>query len=198
MFFFQPAPLPPVEEQKKAGAYSKTTPLKGSKASTKKEDKTSQKKLFDPLQPDGKEDDSLLNSVTSSDIAALNSGGSDYNFSGTLDGMELTCLPPATPDDPAGAVGGERKDWNKMNEEDGFVSSPELASITEEETLEEQRTIEEDETMSFVTPSGLASSLFRPIRSLSGNNFPSFPDNFPLLLSNSIYSIPPFYLISAI
>ena len=112
--------------------------------------------------------------------------------------MELTCLPPATPDDPAGAVGGERKDWNKMNEEDGFVTNPALDSITEEDTLEEQETFEEDETIPFVSSPGLASSLFRPIRSLSGNNFPFFPDNFPLLLSNSTYNIPPFYLVSAV
>ena len=112
--------------------------------------------------------------------------------------MELTCLPPATPDNQAGTVDDEKKDWVQLDEEDRFMMSPELDSIAEEKTLEEEETIEEDVTMSFISPPGLASSLFWPIRSLSGNNFPSFPDNFPLLLSNSIYSIPPFYLISAI
>ena len=188
--FFQPSPLPPVEEQKKAGAYSKHTPLKGSKASKKGEDKTSQKKLFE-------EDTSLLKSVTSGDLAALNSGGSDYqscaSFSGTLDAMELTCLPPTTPDNQAGAVGDKKKSWADLDEEDTFLLGPDLNSIAEEKTLEEEETIEEEVTMSFIFPPGLASSLFWPIHSLSGNNFPYLPDNFPdkcpLPLSSSI---PPF------
>ena len=191
--FFQPAPLPPVEEQKKAGAYSKHTPLKGSKASKKGEEKTSQKKLFE-------EDTALLDSVTSSDLAALNSGGSDYqssaSFSGTLDAMELTCLPP-----------DEKKSWAQLDEEDSFVMNPELDSIAEEKTLEEEETIEEDMTMSFISPPGLASSLFWPFRSLSGNNFPYFMiifriifrcpyqavcTTFPLLIYFRQYNTPQF------
>ena len=218
LFFFQPAPLLSVEEQKKGGAYSKHTPLQGSKAIKKDEEKTSQKKLFESSQPDGKEDSSLLSRVTSSDVAALNSGDPSHqslSFSGTLDIMELTCLPPATPDDQAGAVGDEKKDWAQLVEEDTFAMNPGLDSIAEEKTLEEEeiieedaiseeeeKIIEEDVTTSFVSPSGLASSLFWPIRSLSGNNFPYFPDNFldnfPLPLSSNLYIIPPVYLFSAI
>ena len=109
--------------------------------------------------------------------------------------MELTCLPPTTPDNQTGTVGDKKKDWVQMDEEDRLVMrqmNQELDSIAEEKTLEDEETIEEDVTKSFISPPGLASSLFWPIRSLSGNNFPSFTDNFPLLLSNSIYSIPPF------
>ena len=112
--------------------------------------------------------------------------------------MELTCLPPATPDNQAGAVGDEKKNWADLDEEDTFLWSQGLNSIAEEKTLEEEETIEEDVTMSFISPPGLASSLFWLIRSLSGNNFPYFPDNFPdkcpLPLSSSMYNIPPFFI----
>ena len=199
-FLFQPAPLPPVEEQKKAGAYSKHTPLKGSKASKKGEEKTSQKKLFE-------EDTSPPHNVTSSDLVALNSGGAGHqscaSFSGTLDTMELTCLSPATSDHQAGAVGDKKKSWADLDEEDifnqdTFLIGQDPNTIAEERTLEEEQIIEEDVTMSFPFPSGLASSLFWPFRSLSGNNFPyfpnSFPDKSPLLLSGGMYDIPPFFI----
>ena len=105
--------------------------------------------------------------------------------------MELTCLPPATLDHQAGAVGDEKKTWAQLDEEDTFVMNPGLESIVEERTLEGEEIIEEDETKSLIPPSGLASSLFWPFRSLSGNNFPYFPDNFldtfPLPLSSSIF-----------
>ena len=110
--------------------------------------------------------------------------------------MELTCLPPVTLDNQPDAAGDEKKTWAQLDEEDTwqeepFVMNPELESITEEKTLEEEDIIEEDETKSCFPPFGLASYLFRPIRSLSGNNFPYFPDNFlvnfPLPLSSSIY-----------
>ena len=156
--------------------------------SKKGEEKTSQKKLFE-------EDTSPPHNVTSSDLVALNSGGAGHqscvSFSGTLDAMELTCLSPATSDNQAGAVGDEKKSWADLDEEDTFLMGPDLDSIAEERTLEEEQIIEEDVTMSFPSPAGLASPLFWPIRSLSGNNFPYFPDNFlvnfPLPLSSSIY-----------
>ena len=113
--------------------------------------------------------------------------------------MELTCLPPATLDHQAGAVGDEKKSWADLDEEDTFLMGQDLDSIAEERTLEEEQIIEEDVTMSFPSPSGLASSLFWPIRSLSGNNFPYFPNNFPdkspLPLSSGMYDIPPFLFI---
>ncbi len=101
--------------------------------------------------------------------------------------MELTCLPPASLDNQAGAVGDEEKTWAQLDEEDTLG----LERIAEEKTLEEEEIIEEDETKSCFPSFGLASYLFRPLRSLSGNNFPYFPDNFlvnfPLPLSSSIY-----------
>ena len=112
--------------------------------------------------------------------------------------MELTCLSPATSDNQAGAVGDEKKSWADLDEEDTFLMGPDLDSIAEERTLEEEQIIEEDVTVSFPFPSGLASSLFWPSHTLSGNNFPYFPDNFSLPLSSSMYNIPPFYLFSAI
>ena len=139
--------------------------------SKKGEEKTSQKKLFE-------EDTSPPHNVTSSDLVALNSGGTGHqscaSFSGTLDAMELTCLSPATSDNQAGAVGDEKKSWAQLDEEDSFVMNPELDSIAEEKTLEEEETIEEDVAMSFISPPGLASSLFWPFQSLFGNNFPYF------------------------
>ncbi len=105
--------------------------------------------------------------------------------------MELTCLPPVTLDAQPDAAGDEKKTWAQLDEEDTFVMIPALESITEEKTLEEEDNIEEDETKSYFPSFGLASYLFRPILSLSGNNFPYFPDNFlvnfPLPLSSSIY-----------
>ena len=164
--------------------------------SKKGEEKTSQKKLFE-------EDTSPPHNVTSSDLVALNSGGAGHqscvSFSGTLDAMELTCLSPATSDNQAGAVGDEKKSWADLDEEDTFLMGPDLDSIAEERTLEEEQIIEEDVTMSFPSPAGLASPLFWPIRSLSGNNFPYFPNNFPdkspLPLSSGMYDIPPFLFI---
>ena len=164
--------------------------------SKKGEEKTSQKKLFE-------EDTSPPHNVTSSDLVALNSGGTGHqscaSFSGTLDAMELTCLSPATSDNQAGAVGDEKKSWADLDEEDTFLMGPDLDSIAEERTLEEEQIVEEDVTMSFPFPSGLASPLSWPFRSLSGNNFPyfpnSFPDNSPLPLSSGMYDIPPFLFI---
>ena len=110
--------------------------------------------------------------------------------------MELTCLPPVTLDNQPDAAGDEKKTWAQLDEEDTwkdetFVMTPALESTTEEKTLEEEDNIEEDETKSCFPSFGLASYLFRPILSLSGNNFPYFPDNFlvnfPLPLSSSIY-----------
>ena len=110
--------------------------------------------------------------------------------------MELTCLPPVTLDAQPDAAGDEKKTWAQLDEEDTWkdeplVMTPVLESITEEKTLEEEDNIEEDEIKSCFPSFGLASYFFRPILSLSGNNFPYFPDNFlvnfPLPLSSSIY-----------
>ena len=109
--------------------------------------------------------------------------------------MELTCLPPTTPDNQTGTVGDKKKDWVQLDEEDRLVMSQmnqELDSIAEEKTLEDEETIEEDVTKSFISPPGLASSLFWPIRSLSGNNFPSFPDIFRCSYQTVYTVFPPF------
>ena len=71
--------------------------------------------------------------------------------------MELTCLPPATPDNQAGAVGDEKKSWAELDEEDTFLFGQDLNSIAEERTLEEEQIIEEDVTTSFPSPAGSVS-----------------------------------------
>ena len=76
--------------------------------------------------------------------------------------MELTCLPPTTPDNQGGAVGDEKKSWAQLDEEDSFVMNPELDSIAEEKTLEEEETIEEDVTMSFISLSDWLVLYFGP------------------------------------
>ena len=115
--------------------------------------------------------------------------------------MELTCLPPTTPDNQTGTVGDKKKDWVQMDEEDRLVMrqmNQELDSIAEEKTLEDEETIEEDVTKSFISLPDWLVLYFGP--------FDLCPVTISLLLQiifrcsyQIVYTVfPPFYLISAI
>ena len=177
-----------MEEQKKAGAFRKSTPLN----SKRKKDKMSHKKLFETLPPNGQEGVSLLDSVNRSDITEFHHGSPDHqgsaSFPDTLDEMELTPLMPVTPE--------EKKDWNQLYEEDTLARSPVLDSIAEEE-----KTVEEDVTTSFVTPFGLANvfSYFGPFKFLVPKTISIiFPGYFLLPLPNSICSFSPTFLKNSV
>ena len=115
--------------------------------------------------------------------------------------MELTCLPPTTPDNQPDTVGDKKKDWVQMDEEDRLVMrqmNQELDSIAEEKTLEDEETIEEDVTKSFISLPDWLVLYFGP--------FDLCPVTISLLLQiifrcsyQTVYTVfPPFYLISAI